>query len=256
MNKAEYNELVAEWRQCDSIKLRDEIADRIYCAAVALLKKLNCLYAKYGRRFVVDDDYDEDRGYLTLREDRMHDDAITLNYTDSLFNKGDCDINIVIPTKYLDEWWMTFLETELERERVEFLRKEIEKLEAAIKHAEKSIEEDKAELEALTASNKDKPKMNEPDDKKIYVVIAYTSAPNVGVVLFEAKEDAIAYVLDELQSYPEYDSETADGRRRLDNARAILSEHQCVYADSSIIDSDVDIWWRITEKQVLKRSTR
>lgn len=73
-------------------------------------------------------------------------------------------------------------------------------------------------------------------------------------MLFEDKEDAIAYVLDELQSYPEYDPETADGRRRLDNAGATLSENQCVYADSSIIDSDVDIWWRITEKQVLKRS--
>jgi hypothetical protein len=116
------------------------------------LKKLNWLYAKYGQSFVADDDYVEDRGYLTLREDRMHDDTITLNYTDSLFNKGGCDINIVIPTKYLDEWWMTVLETKLKKERVEFLRKEIAGLERAIKCTEKAIEEARTELETLTAS--------------------------------------------------------------------------------------------------------
>lgn len=155
MNKAEYKELFAEWRQCDSIKRHDEIANRIYHAAVALLKRLNCLYAKYGQRFVADDDYVEDHGYLTLREDRMHDDTITLNYTDSLFNGGDCDINIVIPTDYLDEWGMTFLETKLERERVVFLRKEIAGLERTLKCTEKALEESRTELETLTASNRE-----------------------------------------------------------------------------------------------------
>lgn len=149
MTKREYDDLIAEWKSSDSVKLRNEIEDKIFRAAVKLLVELNHLYARYGRRFVEYDDYDDGRGGLNLRMEHTDKGRISLEYADSWQCGGHCDIIIDIPAKYLDEEKVKTLEECLKGERILFLKEEIEKMKKDICDIQAHICKKREELELL-----------------------------------------------------------------------------------------------------------
>ena len=152
MTSEEYKGLLAEWRKSDSIKRRNEIADMIYGMASKLLVRLNRLYDKYGKCYVTDDDYIEDRGSLKLDMDYAYDDRVVLEYSDSWAYGGSCDILIRVPVKYLDEDEWNNLESRLKGERIDFLSKKIEESHASIEAAKKFIEKSEKEIGRLKSA--------------------------------------------------------------------------------------------------------
>lgn len=146
MTYAEYQNLYDEWKKCDSIKRRGEIEDVIREDALALLDRLNTMYAKYGRNFVEDDDYRTDRGFICLVKRELPYDGKTtvhLHYSDRWKYGGECDIGISIPMKYLDDANMVELEADLRTKRIAAIERDIGDMEAQISN----ISEDKIKLQ-------------------------------------------------------------------------------------------------------------
>ena len=128
MTYAEYQNLYDEWKKCDSIKRRGEIEDVIREAALALLDRLNAVYAKYGSDFVEDDDYRIDRGFTGLVKRELPYDGKTtvhLHYSDRWKYGGECDIGISIPMKYLDDANMVELEADLRAKKIAEIERDI-----------------------------------------------------------------------------------------------------------------------------------
>lgn len=149
MKPEECRNLFAEWKDCDSLKRRDEIKKIVYDSSTELLHRLNRLYRKYGMKYVDDIDYSESRGSITICIEYLEDDEIRLKYEDSWCRGGYCDINITIPVKYFDDSELDALEIELRSKRIEILKKEIEKNLQQIEELKQSVEDDKSELERL-----------------------------------------------------------------------------------------------------------
>ena len=66
MTYEEYRKLVEEYDSTDSVSRRDEIEDKVHEISVALARKLEEMYNKFGESFIKDDDYRSDRGGLTI----------------------------------------------------------------------------------------------------------------------------------------------------------------------------------------------
>ena len=131
MTFKEYQKLVKEHGETDSIKCREAIESKVFNTACKLVVKLNRLYAKYGQAFIEDDDYREDRGGFSL--DMVGSDSVMLIYYDSWQYGGECEFGVTVQMKYLDEPELVKLEEELKAKR-------IKALEASVKHLEESLE--------------------------------------------------------------------------------------------------------------------
>jgi len=152
MTYAEYQNLYDEWKKCDSIKRCGEIEDVIREAALALLDRLNAVYAKYGRDFVEDDDYRTDRGFTGLvKRELPHDGKTTvhLHYSDRWKYGGECDIGISIPMKYLDDANMVELEADLRAKKIAVIERDIVDIAAEIDNLGKYKSELQKALETL-----------------------------------------------------------------------------------------------------------
>ena len=68
MTSAEYEALREEYWNSDSIKRREEIEEKIKKAAIALFNRVRDIFDKYHARkdLIWDDDYRDDRGWITL----------------------------------------------------------------------------------------------------------------------------------------------------------------------------------------------
>ena len=149
MTYTEYKKLHEEWKTCDSIKRRAEIESAIFNIAKLLLNKLNKVYAKYGLKFVDEDDYVEDRGHLSLDRGYLSDGEVYLNYWDTWRHGGVCDFNINIPMKYLDDFNVIELESVLKSMRIAELESDIRDMDAEIANISKRKSELQDELEEL-----------------------------------------------------------------------------------------------------------
>ena len=149
MTYSEYQKLHEEWKRCDSIKRREEIESAIFNIAKLLLNKLNKVYAKYGQKFVDEDDYMETRGHLSLSRGYLSDGKVYLNYWDTWRHGGECDFNIEIPMKYLDDANVVELESDLKSKRIVELERDIQDMEAEIVNISNRKVELQKELEEL-----------------------------------------------------------------------------------------------------------
>lgn len=141
MTYEEYQKLYDEWEKTDSIKRKEELEEQIYDAALGLMKKMIDIYAKYGKKFVQDDDYRDDRGCISLNTEELGYGGKTrvwLRYTDHWAYGGECDFGIDVQMKYLDEKNIQELEDQLMDERIELLRKKIDDANAGIRILEEN----------------------------------------------------------------------------------------------------------------------
>lgn len=136
---AEYKALVREYRECDSVSRRKAIEDAVFSRAKELLHELTALYAKYGKDYVNDSDYREDRGGLSLIE--FTENKVYMNYYDHWAYGGECDIEIEVQMKYLDNDETAALEKELREEHIWAVKRLIQVKKAAIEKLKKEVEE-------------------------------------------------------------------------------------------------------------------
>ena len=142
MNYAEYQNIVKEYEESDSVRRREEIEEQVYDASTDLLTVLNRLYAKYGKDFVDDDEYREDRGWLSLSERNEFDaHSVYLHYSDRWSYGGECDFGIEVPMKYLDKEALSELEEQLSEGRVKSIRHSIQEKKQTIERLKKEVEE-------------------------------------------------------------------------------------------------------------------
>ena len=147
MTFEEYKALVKEQRETDSIKRSDEIKRLIFDEAKKLLHKLTALHWKYGKDYIDDSDYQEDKGWFSMT--RFDSGNVGLVYSDRWQYGGECDIGIGVPMKYLDEDHMKQLEDELIADRVKALRAEIARAHGEIEGWKGTITECESELARL-----------------------------------------------------------------------------------------------------------
>ncbi len=147
MRFEDYRELEKEVRTTDSIKRREELEKKIYEVAYALFRDLEPLYEKYGKKFVDDEDYRNDRGTLTL--DEVDGDDVWLHYYDHWSHGGECSFGIRVKMKLLDQGPREELEKALAQKRLEKLKKELESSKQQIKFLEKRIETIEPEIQKL-----------------------------------------------------------------------------------------------------------
>ena len=106
MTYEEYQKLYDEWKTTDSIKRKGEIEGQIYQVAYDLAKKMIEVYDKWGKKFVQDPDFSNERGCYSLNTDELDFDGkerVWLRYEDSWGYGGHCDFGIDVYMKYLDE---------------------------------------------------------------------------------------------------------------------------------------------------------
>jgi len=162
MTYEEYQKIYDEWEKTDSIKRKEELEEQIYDAALGLMKKMIGIYAKYGKRFVQDDDYRDDRGGISLNTEELGysgKERVWLRYYDHWKYGGECDFGIDVHMKYLNEKSLQELEDQLLEDRIELLRKKIDEASAGIR----VLEENKIKY---CKELSDKNKMKEERDAK------------------------------------------------------------------------------------------
>ena len=140
MTSAEYEALCEEYWNSDSIKRREEIEEKIKKAAIALFNRVRDIFDKYHARkdLIWDDDYRDDRGWITLAheddgEPIIEKESVLLLYSDHWAYGGECSIGIRIYAKWFD--------VEERKKLAEDLRKKrIEKLDAMAENLKKEID--------------------------------------------------------------------------------------------------------------------
>jgi len=162
MTYEEYLKVYDEWEKTDSIKRKEELEEQIYYAARGLMKRLIDLYSKWGKKYVQDDDYRDDRGSISLNTEELGysgKERVWLRYYDHWKYGGECDFGIDVHMKYLDEKNIQELEDRLMDERIELLKKKIDEAESGIR----ILEENKLRY---CAELSDKNKMKEEREKQ------------------------------------------------------------------------------------------
>ena len=100
MTYNEYKALVEEYYETDSVLRKNEIGDKLFTALVALTKRLEKLYNKYGTHFIDDSEWRSELGRYKLTE--VASEIAVLHYYNHWRYGGECNINILIPTKFFD----------------------------------------------------------------------------------------------------------------------------------------------------------
>lgn len=166
MTYEEYQKIYEEWEKTDSINRKEEIEEQIYDAALGLMKKMIGIYAKYGKRFVRDNDYRDDRGGIYLDKEELGyggKERVWLRYYDTWAYGGECDFGIDVQMKYLDEKNIQELEDRLMDERIELLKKKIDDADAGIR----ALEESKTKyFKELSDKNKMKEEWEKQKEKR------------------------------------------------------------------------------------------
>ena len=147
MTYEEYRELYKEWKTNDSKRREKKIRDTIADSARELLNKLVKMYGKRGLDYVDDDDYRTDRGGTSF--DGCNESTVFLSYHDHWAYGGECDIDIDVPMKYLDEAEFNKLDEELRKKQLETLEETLQSKKAEIEYLTKSIGEIEAKIEEL-----------------------------------------------------------------------------------------------------------
>ncbi len=141
MTYEEYQKLYEEWKTTDSIKRKGEIEEQIYQVAYDLAKKLIGIYDKWGKKFVQDPYFSNERGCYSLNTDELDFDGkerVWLRYEDSWGYGGHCDFGIDVYMKYLDDKNVQELEDQFLEDRIALLRKKIDESNAGIRILEES----------------------------------------------------------------------------------------------------------------------
>ena len=159
MTYEEYKTLYKEWNSTDSISRKEEIEETIAEVACGLLHRLVNLYAKRGCRYVNDSDYRTDMGCTSLVADELAWDGETtvhLNYYDHWKYGGECDIDISVKMKYLDDDEFNKLDEELRKKQLEALEKTLQSKKNEIVHLTEKIGELEAKISELKKEEIDK----------------------------------------------------------------------------------------------------
>jgi len=144
MTLSEYQALVKEYNESDSVCQRESIADTVYNEARALMHKLIALYSKYGKDFVGDSNYKEYCGCLFLV--KFDESTAWMKWSDPWTS---CEIGIQM--KYLDNGVMKVLEKELSEEHATRIEKLIREKRHALEQLKKvanDLEKEIGELES------------------------------------------------------------------------------------------------------------
>ena len=152
MTYEEYKKLYKEWQTTDSKSRTEEIEETISEVACGLLHRLVNLYDKRGCRYVDDSDYCTDRGGTSLVADELEWDGETtvhLNYYDHWRYGGECDIDISVKMKYLDEDEFNKLDEELKKKQLETLEKTLQSKKDELVHLTKRIGELEAKISEM-----------------------------------------------------------------------------------------------------------
>ena len=152
MTYEEYKKLYEEWKSTDSKSRSEEIEETIAEVSCGLLHRLVNLYAKRGRRYVEDSDYRTDMGGTSLVVDALEwdgDTTVHLNYYDHWQYGGECDIDISVKMKYLDEDEFNKLDEELKKNQLETLEKTLQSKKNEIVHLTEKIGELEAKISEL-----------------------------------------------------------------------------------------------------------
>lgn len=100
MTYDEYKKLVEEYDSTDSVSRREEIEEKVFEISVALAKKLEGMYNKFGESFIKDDDYRSDRGGFSVEDfDKIR---VFLVYSDHWQYGGECSFGVSVPMNMLD----------------------------------------------------------------------------------------------------------------------------------------------------------
>lgn len=100
MTYGEYRKLVKEYDSTDSVSRREEIEDKVYDVGVALARKLEELYNRFGEYFIKDDDYRSDRGGFSVEDFDSR--RVLLIYSDHWKYGGECRFGVSVPMNMLD----------------------------------------------------------------------------------------------------------------------------------------------------------
>ena len=100
MTYEEYRKLVEEYDSTDSVSRRDEIEDKVHEISVALARKLEEMYNKFGESFIKDDDYRSDRGGFSIED--FDGRRVLLIYSDHWKYGGECRFGVSVPMNMLD----------------------------------------------------------------------------------------------------------------------------------------------------------
>lgn len=152
MTYEEYKKLYEEWKNTDSKSRSEEIEETIAEVSCGLLHRLVNLYDKRGRRYVEDSDYRTDMGGTSLVVDALEwdgDTTVHLNYYDHWQYGGECDIDISVKMKYLDEDEFNKLDEELKKNQLETLEKTLQSKKNEIVHLTERIVELEAKISEL-----------------------------------------------------------------------------------------------------------
>lgn len=152
MTYKEYRKLYDEWSSTDSVNRKGEIEETIAEVSCGLLHRLVNLYAKRGRRYVEDSDYRTDMGGTSLVVDALEWDGETtvhLNYYDHWQYGGECDIDIAVKMKYLDEDEFGKLDEELKKKQLATLENALQSGKDEIVYLTKNIGKIEAKIAEL-----------------------------------------------------------------------------------------------------------
>lgn len=138
MTYTEYKELVKEYTSSDSVSRREEIEEEVYKASVALAKRLEAMYNRFGATFINDDEYRSDRGGFSFNDFDEH--RVLLTYSDHWQYGGECSFGVSVPMKMLDV-----------ENRIAERRSLREKQIATLK---KEYDDNNSQIEELTKDNK------------------------------------------------------------------------------------------------------
>lgn len=100
MTYDEYKKLVEEYDSTDSVSRRGEIEEKVFEVSVALARKLEGMYNKFGESFIKDDDYRSDSGGFSIEDfDKIR---VYLIYSDHWKYGGECRFGVSVPMNMLD----------------------------------------------------------------------------------------------------------------------------------------------------------
>lgn len=146
MTKEEYESLVDEYDNTDSISRREEIEEKIEKAAVALFNRVRDIYDSYQARkeLITDDDYRKDRGWIGLAHEDdgtpiIEKGSFLLYYGDRWAYGGECGFGIRVYSKWFDPEERKKLANELKVKLIAKIENEIESAKQLIAFQENRI---------------------------------------------------------------------------------------------------------------------
>lgn len=151
MTYQEFKALAEELDKTDSKSREDEIREKIFVAARKVLIWVCGTYARFGRRYVADSDFQLDKGHLCLDDDYgiVSGNKVHMRYWDHWSYGGECNIGVSVDMTLLDPENRIKLRRGLAATRIKVIENKIEDNNKQIEYLQNNARDLSAELENL-----------------------------------------------------------------------------------------------------------